>query len=210
MSQSASSYAAEVRRPMIAEEEVDALAHCYGTPVRRTHAMIADEYIRYYRFRPDNDRRAEVVFAIQNPADQIWLHTKSNYPSNIYRLMSGGIQWDETVLDALWREVDEETGLPCVIERFLGVLTYHFHHRQETASFASYVFSLRADFSQPVCQRDNEISAYRAVLPSQLLDVSVELRNLIGNRHGWGQWRALAVELVHEQLTKSSLTVGDA
>ena len=108
MSQPADSIVAQVRKPMIAEDEVDALAQRYGAPVRRTHAMIADEYIRYYRFRPDNDRRAEVVFAIQNPAGQIWLHTKANYPSNIFRLMSGGIQWDETVEGALWREVEEE------------------------------------------------------------------------------------------------------
>jgi hypothetical protein len=42
------------------------------------------------------------------------------------------------------------------------------------------------------------------VLPSQLLDVSNELRNLIGDRRGWGQWRALAVDLVSERLASSA------
>jgi hypothetical protein len=38
--------------------------------------------------------------------------------------------------------------------------------------------------------------------------VSNDLSNLIGDRHRWGQWRALAVDLVHEQLTNAQ--VGNA
>ena len=82
------------------------------------------------------------------------------------------------------------------------MIAYEFHYRDEVAHFASYVFYLRTDFSVPVCVRDNEISAFHTVLPSQLLAVSAELRNLIGDRHGWGQWRALAVDLVYEQLVR--------
>jgi hypothetical protein len=84
------------------------------------------------------------------------------------------------------------------------VIAYEFHYREEVAHFASYIFLLRTDFSEPACVRDNEISAFRTVLPSQLLDVSAELRNLIGDRRGWGQWRALAVDLVYEQLVGKS------
>lgn len=190
----------KVHKPMVSETEVTALAARYGTPVRRSYLLQADDYIREYRFRSDSDRRAEVVFAILNPSDLIWLHAKAHYPTHIYRLLSGGVEWDESIEGALHREVAEETSLTCRIDRFLGLLTYTFQHQDETAEFASYIFSLRTDFSQPVCQRENEISAFRAVLPSQLLDVSNDLRNLIGDRHVWGQWRALAVDLVYEQL----------
>jgi hypothetical protein len=191
-------------RPMISEEEVAELVACYGSPLRRTYWIQADEYIHSYRWQPNTDRRAEVVFAIQNPADQIWLHAKAHYPAHIYRLLSGGVHLHEAVEAALWREVDEETSLRCTIERFLGLVTYHFTYGDEVAHFASYIFLLHTDFTQPQCLRDNEISAFRAVLPSQLLDVSNDLRNLIGDRQRWGQWRALAADVVHEQL------VGDA
>ncbi|MFO7632985.1 MAG: NUDIX hydrolase [Caldilinea sp.] len=189
-----------IRRPMIAEEEIQELAARFGQPLRRGHLLQADEYMRRYRWRNDSDRRAEVVFAISDPAGRILLHAKAHYPSHIFRVLSGGIGWEESIEDAMLREVAEETNLPVSIERFLGVIAYEFHYRDEVAHFASYIFHLCTDFTEPVCVRDNEISAFRAVLPSQLLDVSNDLRNLIGDRRGWGQWRALAVDLVYEQL----------
>lgn len=192
----------QTRRPILSETEIQELATRYGPPVRRGHLLHADEYIRRYRWRTDSDRRAEVVFAIADPLNRILLHAKAHYPQHIYRILSGGVGWEESIEDAMLREVAEETNLPVTIERFLGVIAYEFHYRDEVAHFASYVFYLRTDFSVPVCVRDNEISAFHTVLPSQLLAVSAELRNLIGDRHGWGQWRALAVDLVYEQLVR--------
>ena len=64
------------------------------------------------------------------------------------------------------REMGEETNLPVMIERFLCVIVYEFRYRDEVAHFASYIFHLRTDFSEPVCVRDNEISAFHTVLPS--------------------------------------------
>ena len=98
------------RRPMICEDEVRYLAAQYGAPLRCTFTIQADEYIRAYRWRKDLDRRAEVVFAIQDPLCRIWLHAKRHYPKHIFRLPSGGINWDEPVMDALHREIAEETG----------------------------------------------------------------------------------------------------
>lgn len=203
MAQAMTGSQAQLRRPMISEDEVADLAQRYGVPARRAYWVQADEYIRAFRWRTDSDRRAEVVFVIQNPAGQIWLHAKAHYPSHIFRLLSGGVHWEERILDALLREVEEETSLTCTVERFLGLLTYNFQYGEEVAYFASYIFALRTDFTMPVCWRDNEISAFRAVLPSQLLDVANDLRNLIGERHGWGQWRALAVEAAYEQLASA-------
>lgn len=199
------SLSVDARRPTISEGEIRALAACYGEPVRRSYILQADEYIRRNRWRTDSDRRAEVVFAITDPSGRVLLHAKAHYPSHIYRILSGGVGWNEPVEAALLREVAEETNLPVTIERFLGVIAYEFHYQDEIAYFASYVFHLSTDFSEPVCVRDNEISAFRKVLPSQLLEVSNELRNLIGERRGWGQWRALAVELVYESLAKKDI-----
>lgn len=201
MSQPNGSTVVQQQKSMIDEGEIQELVARYGNPVRRTYAIQADDYIRSYRWQPTSDRRAEVVFAIQNPAGQIWLHAKAHYPARIFRLLSGGVHPNEGVEDALWREIAEETSLACTVEHFLGLITYHFTYGDEVAHFASYVFTLCADFTQPRCERDNEISAFCAMHPSQLRDVSNDLRNLIGDRHGWGQWRALAVDLVHEQLT---------
>lgn len=191
-----------VRRPMICEDEVRELANRYGPPIRRTFNVQADEYIRAYRWRADSDRRAEVVFAIQGPTGRIWLHAKSHYPSHIFRLPSGGIGWDETVHHALLREVKEETGMCVDIKRFMGLIEYRFHHNGSTVKFASYIFHLICGSVAPEIQEDEGISEFRPMLPSQLSQITVDMRNMIGDRRGWGQWRALAHDLVYDALSK--------
>jgi hypothetical protein len=43
------------------------------------------------------------------------------------------------------------------------------------------------------------------VLPNHLTQTAAELRNLMGDRHGWGQWRAIAHDLVYEALVHSGV-----
>lgn len=188
-------------RPMICEEEVDRLAQQFGAPLRRTFHLQADEYIRAYRWRSDCDRRAEVVFAIQDPVGKLWVHAKAHYPNHIFRLPSGGVGWDESVLHALLREVEEETALEVRVQRFVGLIEYRFHHAGSTMKFASYVFHLWSKGNAPRLEAGGEISAFRTILPFQLLQLSADMRNLVGDRRGWGQWRALAHDLVYDVLT---------
>jgi NAD+ diphosphatase len=193
---------ARTRRPMICEDEVAKLVASYGSPMRCTFNIQADEYIRAYRWRKDLDRRAEVVFAIQDPLCRIWLHAKRHYPKHIFRLPSGGINWDEPVIDALHREIEEETDLDVAIESFTGLIEYRFVADDRVAHFASYVFLVRAGGQEPRPHPSENITEFRAVLPSQIAQAAAELRNLIGDRHGWGQWRALAHDLVYEHLSR--------
>lgn len=188
-------------RPMIHAEEVEKLAATYGTPWRQAFRIQADEYIYSYRWRKDSDRRAEVVFAIQDGGSGVWVHAKPHYPANIFRLPSGGVHWYEAIEDALLREVDEETGLAVSIERFLALVEYHFYRGDSTAMFVSYVFHLRSSGGTPLIQESEPISEFQAVPPSQLAQLAADLRNLNGDRSGWGQWRALAHDVVHEYLT---------
>jgi ADP-ribose pyrophosphatase YjhB (NUDIX family) len=188
------------QKPVLCEMEVSELAQRLGHPVRRTLHLHADRYLRAQRWRKDSDRRAEVVFAMQDPNGYIWVHAKQHYPGNIFRLPSGGIHWHEGVEAALWREVAEETALPAEISRFLGVIEYCIHDGERTAEFASYIFVLRTKSGEPQPHAEEKISEFRRILPSQLRELAAELRNLIGDRRGWGQFRALSHDLVYEHL----------
>lgn len=185
----------------ISDDEVQALAARYGAPTRRTFNVQADEYIHGYRWSPHPDRRAEVVFALQDPFDRVWLHAKRHYPAHVYRLPSGGVGLTESIHDALLREVAEETGLVAGVAGFIGLLDCHFHYGGAIARFASYIFLLRTDGSLPQVHTDEDISDFCLVLPSQLAQTAADLRNLIGDRRAWGQWRALAHDLVYERLS---------
>lgn len=188
------------KRPMIDEAEVRHLANLYGIPIHRRYDVQAGGSILKHRWRKDVDRRAEVVFAIQGRCEQIWLHTKHQYEQPIYRLPSGGIELNESVVDAMLREVDEETGLTVQITRFVGLLEYTFHRRDAVAHFASYVFLLTNKSDLPPCPDDKEVSGFRSILPSQLPQISADLRNIIGERRYWGHWRALPHDVLHEAL----------
>lgn len=185
----------------VIEGEVAALAASYGAPLRRKFTLPADEATRIWRFSGNrSDRRAEVVFAIQDANGGVWTHTKRHYQEHIYRLPSGGINWAETVEAALLREVAEETALDVQITRFLGVLEYRFQYMGQIAPFASYIFLLRSAGGAPQPLLDQSIAGFRLVTVAQLLQTACDLRALPAERRNWGKWRALAHDLVHEAL----------
>jgi ADP-ribose pyrophosphatase YjhB (NUDIX family) len=194
-------WALPLRLPMIVSDEVAELSAHYGAPIQRTFHVEADDYIYSYRFNQKSDRRAEVVFAIEDRTGQVWVHTKSHYPQHIFRLPTGGIHCDELVVDGLLREVKEETGLSVEIVRFLGIIDYQFWYGGMMAPFASYIFHLRSTCVDcPTIQQGEPISEFRAVLPQQVGQLAKNLRNLAGGRRAWGEWRALAHDLVYETL----------
>ncbi|MBP9075172.1 MAG: NUDIX hydrolase [Caldilineaceae bacterium] len=186
--------------PMIDEEEVQILAQAHGSPIRRHFDLDADLYMVAYRWREDVDRRAEVVFAIQHENGEILLHTKAWYQPTFFRLPSGGIGLNESVEDALYREIAEETGLTVTPQRFLGLYTYDFHFGETRRSFASYVFHLTTTEAIPHCADNWEVAGYSSALPNQMGHVADMLRRLEGKRKVWGQWRALCHDLIYETL----------
>jgi ADP-ribose pyrophosphatase YjhB (NUDIX family) len=194
-------WAIPTRLPRVIGDEVADLSAHYGAPLQRSFDVQADDYIHAFRFNKSSDRRAEVVFAIEDDAGQLWVHTKAHYPPDIFRLPTGGIHWDELVVDGLLREVQEETGLPVEIKRFLGIIEYQFWYRGMMAPFASYIFHLHSTcIDCPSIQQGEPISEFRAVLPQQLQQLAGNLRNLAGVRRAWGEWRALAHDLVYDAL----------
>lgn len=182
--------------PPVDERELRALSRKYGTP--ELVQLRLDQWPMPRAAR--GDRRGEVVFAIRNRRDKILLHTKSFYPKGVYRLPGGGVHWDEEVEDALFREVEEETGLPVTIERFVGLILYAVQRRPKP--FASYVFLLRTEKLLPRVQvpSNERISGFKEVSPSELRAVTQRLRELSDDWRLWGRFRALAHELVADAL----------
>lgn len=192
------------RLPMVDQEEVRDLGRLFGEPLHRVFDVKAGGSILEYRWRKDSDRRAEMVFAVQGPGEQLWLHTKHQYEQPIFRLPTGGIEWDETVYAALQREVAEEIGLEMDIQRFVALIEYRFHRHDSVARFASYLFLLRNVHGRLVAVDNEEVAEFRSVLPRQLPQVAADLRNIIGIRREWGHWRAIAHDILYEVLIGGS------
>ncbi len=190
--------------PTVDDAELAALVQKYGAPLHRTITLPADESTRTYRFGSRSDRRAEVVFAIEDPTGGIWVHAKAHYPRHLFRLPSGGVHWDEGVEAALLREIEEETALTVQVERFLGLIEYLFLYDGRQAPFASYVFLVRSAGGLPTPHAGEAITDFQLAPVQQLGRLAAELRSLGGDRGTWGQWRAMAHELACETLTPAN------
>lgn len=161
-----------------------------------------DEYLfgsRRYRSR---NRRGEVVMAVGRPGHCVLLHRKGWYEPGVFRLLSGGIDLDESVAATLARELEEETGLTLGTTCFLGVLDCHIHYDSREVPFASYVFYLPHTEGELKLPRGNaeDISEFRDVPIAELHAVAEDLRHVPPPRTGWGHWRAIAHDFVHERV----------
>jgi 8-oxo-dGTP diphosphatase len=189
---------------LIDEEEVAQLLAEYGPAERRqvTRQVTAGFFETWWeRLVIKSNRRGEAVLAIQRSDGQILLHTKLFYPEGVFRLPSGGIHPHEAVLAGAIRETQEETGLKVSIDRFLGMVEYHFQSQQRELPFVSYIWLVQAGDSQPSVQDPNErISAFRYVHPRELRNVAVQLRALPEAWHDWGHFRAPPHDLVADAL----------
>jgi ADP-ribose pyrophosphatase YjhB (NUDIX family) len=185
----------------IDERELEQLAAAYGRPEIRTIEIEGDEYLFSTRLYRTRDRRGEVVLAIERPRDCVLLHRKGWYEPGVYRLLSGGIDWDEAVESTLARELEEETGLTLHTTHFLGVLDCRIHYASHELSFVSYVFHLpRTEGVLRLPQTAEDISEFRDVPIADLPSVAEDLRHVPPPRTGWGRWRAIAHNFVHEML----------
>jgi len=147
------------------------------------------------------DRRGEVVFCVIRPNGKVIVVTCSDYPENIYRIPTGGIDHNENVLEAIYREVYEELGLTVRIKSFCGVVRIRFEHGNEHVMFYSYIFILEEIGGNLLEDAsDDEVSAVREVDTEELARIAESLRNIKGKWHDWGQFRYVTTNAVVKQL----------
>lgn len=148
-------------------------------------------------------RRGEVVMLIPNEHNHFWLHTKSFYPSGVYRLMTGGLETGEKPAEALRREVLEETGFKVKIQGCLAVITYSLQANQVNLPFVSYVFLTTPTKGLPQSTDPGEdIAHFQAVPRAGLPQVAQQLRSISGHFADWGLFRAAAHQVAYEQLSR--------
>ncbi|MGQ9630162.1 MAG: NUDIX hydrolase [bacterium] len=189
-------------REFIDEDEIAELDRLYG-PSRRAHCILDIEDFESWKYHSERGRRREVAFAIRRPSGKIVTITKNFYPSGAYRIPTGGVEDGERVLNALHREVREETGLEAGVDGFLGVITYEFRRGRESSHFASYVF-LMGEIGGRLGPRDERegISNYREVSVGELLEVASQLEGIdvSPSWRDWGRFRAIVHRFVFDSI----------
>ena len=140
-------------------------------------------------------RRSEVAMAIRRPSGSILLQTKAFYPPGTFRLPTGGIKDGEDVEHALLREVHEESNLDVEIERLVAVIDHSVLNGK--TPFRSYMFLLRETGGMlKVNDPDEQISGWDECDVAGLESAAQNLRGLDGTWRRWGQFRAVALEVL--------------
>jgi len=143
----------------------------------------------------------EVVIIAHSSKNGIWLHTKSFYPPETYRLPTGRISPGEAPEAAFQREIFEEFGSPAQIKFKLGVLRYKFINGAEIAYFESHVFLAAELFEHPhPTSSEESISQFIETDINGLRLAAARLRSLPGDWHDWGAFRAPAHDFTADQL----------
>ncbi|MBN1480552.1 NUDIX hydrolase [candidate division KSB1 bacterium] len=192
-------------KEMIWRDEILSIHEKYG-PIDfyRFDFDVSQDYFAHWHdiLRVQKKRRGEIALCVVNSHNRILLHTKLFYPSSTYRIPTGGIHFDESVIDACFRELDEETSLRAVSVNQLALLLYLFRHRQDVLPFVSYIFKVHVERDKPRVRDEGEaISGFRWITRSELGVIIQHLKSLEKNQwREWGIMRAAPHEIIENSL----------
>ncbi len=181
----------------IRPDEVIGLCEAYG-PTDFYYAVvdIGRSYFRSFsRLRgKQSGRRGEVVTVIRNRQNRVLLHTKKFYPPDLYRLLTGGIRKNENVIDALHRELLEETSYSPVFLHLQAIVLYILKNGRRRLPYSSYIFNVKVNDGRPSTKDLSEgISGFEWLPPARFGEVIARLEGLFPERLGdWGRFRAVA------------------
>jgi ADP-ribose pyrophosphatase YjhB (NUDIX family) len=171
----------------------------YGTPAIRTYHYDVSQDTWHYWQTVRRRRAAEVVVLLRRRNGRYLVHTKRFYPEGTYRLPSGGIKPGEDLVEALRREMAEETSLAVCVEAFLAIVAHRFHRRGEEITFTSYLFLLReVSGTLHTADEGEEITGFRELPLAEVVALADELEALSPDWHDWGRFRASVHRVVGE------------
>jgi 8-oxo-dGTP pyrophosphatase MutT (NUDIX family) len=131
-----------------------------------------------------------IAVIIFNEQGEVLLQRRKDV--NQWCLLSGHVEFGETITEAVLREVVEETGAPCQIVRFIGLYsgpssqTYYYDER--TVQYITAYFEVK--FMQPVdlSFSNNETRELRyfspSAIPSELAQINPDwLQDALSTQH---------------------------
>ena len=170
----------------------------HGQPIRRLARTVPSRERSTGVYSFGLNRSAEIVMILPRPGG-ILLHSKRFYPGGVYRLPTGGVQEGEPILQAVRRELEEETGLLLEPKRFLFHMRYPGAQTSASRAFHSLGFVFpHSDGPLVPLDESEQIDSWKEVAWSELPEVIESLENLEDGWSGWGQFRALAHQLTLE------------
>lgn len=176
------------------ENEYMELCSRYNTdaPVKKvTLRFRSEKYFRDFQKTLETNRRGEVGFLLIRKNGSFVVIRSRRYPKSAYRIPTGGINFNEKAIDALYREVAEELGVKFEIENFHGIIEYDIHYKEDVIKFYSYLFIIKEVSGNIIDDAlEDEIADYKETDFQGLSALSGILERIEGGWRDWGRFRA--------------------
>jgi len=188
------------------KNEITQLSALYGTPIHRYYALDTSQATYdLWRAAWQQKEHGEVVLFIRRHNGNLILHSKDFYPAGTFRVPSGRIQKREAILEAVYREAYEETGLGVSVDRFMAVIDFAFHWQGHRIPMSSYLFLLHETGGRlKVQDADEHITALKEARLDELPSVAQHLENMPSPWRDWGLFRAIPHRLAAELLSSTA------
>lgn len=151
-------------------------------------------------------RKGEVVFLLRLPDGRFFLQTKVRYANDTYRIPGGGVDAGERSIEAIHREVWEETGYKAARPLPIARLTFTGPDGIPCDWYSDlFLVDLPEGFvPQPVDESEG-ISGWEAVHPDEMQPWIDRLENLEGELNAWGHFRAVPMRYLVQRVKEGRL-----
>ncbi|MBR4893531.1 MAG: NUDIX hydrolase [Clostridia bacterium] len=154
----------------------------------------SEKYFYDFKKTLETNRRGEVGFLLKRKNGKYVVIRSKKYPKTAFRIPTGGIDFDESAIDALYREVKEELGIKFEIDNFHGLLEYTIYYKDEVIKFYSYFFVINEISGELIKDAtQDEITDYKEIDYDELITLSKTLSEIEG---GWRDWALFRLELI--------------
>jgi len=152
------------------------------------------------------NRRGEVGFLLKRKNGKYVIIRSRKYPAEVLRIPTGGIGFNESARDALYREVREELGVSFEISSFVGLVEYEIHHGDEIVKFYSFLFELSETGGEILKDAtQDEIAGIRECTLPELAETGKRLEKNNGSWKDWCRFRSQLISFYIECINRRSV-----
>ena len=147
------------------------------------------------------DRDDEVAYILRNPAGEMMVVRRSYYPEGVIRFPTGGVEVGESPIDALVREVKEETGITVKKARYSLRIDYRLSWTGLDKQFRTHCFVIDVDQSRPrIVDEQHEHEAHEWITRRNLAKLVKFLEGFKGNWKDYCRFREILHKAVFERI----------